>query len=126
MTIDTLRKFCRSLPDVTEDIKWGQDLVFSIGGKMFVVVNIEPPNQISFKCTPETFGELVEREGLIPAPYLARAMWVQEQSLGETLERSELEALVRSSYDLVRAKLPKKRRASQKRRAKPRRRTRRG
>src|SRR5438046_1652294 len=77
---------------------------------MFVVANLEPPHRVSFKCTPETFGELVERPGIIPAPYMARNMWVQEQALGETLERPEFEALVRASYALVVEKLPRSRR----------------
>jgi len=35
-------------------------------------------------------------------------MWVQEQELGEALDRRELEELVKASYDLVVAKLPKR------------------
>ena len=108
MTLDAVRQICRALPGVTEDIKWGADLAFSVGGKMFCVVNVNPPHQISFKCTPDEFGDLVERPGLVPAPYLARAMWVQESVLGEALERPELERLLRTSYELVRAKLPRK------------------
>src|SRR6516164_2511417 len=108
MTLDTVRQICLALPGTTEDIKWGQDLAFCIGGKMFAVVNTEPPHQLSFKCTPETFGELIERTGIRPAPYLARAMWVQEEQLGEALARQELEQLIRQSYELVRAKLPKR------------------
>ena len=107
MTLETVRKICRSLPAVGEDVKWGSDLCFSVAKKMFVVVNLEPPHQIAFKCTAESFGELVERPGIIPAPYMARNMWVQEQVLGDTLTRAELEALVRTSYQLVVAKLPK-------------------
>ena len=110
MTIETVREMCRAWPDVTEDIKWGNDLVFSVGGKMFAVVCLEPPHTIAFKCTAESFGELVERDGIIPAPYLARATWVQEQELGATLERRELERLLKTSYELVTAKLPKSRR----------------
>ena len=110
MTLDGLRKICRVLPGVTEDVKWGQDLCFCVGGKMFAAVNLEPPHQLGFKCTPDTFAELTEREGVIPAPYLARAMWVQETELGAVLERNELEALMRSAYELVVAKLPKARR----------------
>jgi predicted DNA-binding protein (MmcQ/YjbR family) len=108
MTIETLREICRKLPDVTEDVKWGQDLAFCVGKKMFAVVNLEPPHQLSFKCTPEGFGELVERNGLIPAPYLARAMWVQQEELGGALDRRELEMLIKTSYELVSAKLPKR------------------
>jgi len=113
MTIETVRRICRAFPGVTEDIKWGADLAFSVGGKMFCVVNTEPPHQMSFKCSPDSFAELVEREGIIPAPYLARAMWVQQTELGETLEHRELDRLLRASYDLVVAKLPKSRRPGQ-------------
>jgi len=108
MTIDSVRSICRALPKVSEDIKWGHDLCFIVGGKMFAVVSMEPPHSIAFKCTPETFGELVERPGIIPAPYMARNMWVQEQELGEVLDRRELEALLKASYVLVVAKLPQR------------------
>ena len=108
MTLESVRAICRALPAVTEDVKWGHDLCFCVAGKMFVVVNLEPPHQIAFKCTPETFGELVERPGIIPAPYMARNMWVQEQELGEVLDRQEMEALIKTSYELVVAKLPKR------------------
>lgn len=110
MTVESLRQICLTLPGVTEDVKWVQDLCFCVGGKMFVVVNLEPPHQMSFKCAPETFAELIERVGIIPAPYLARAMWVQESELGTVFERRELEPLLSSSYDLVLATLPKSKR----------------
>ena len=109
MTIDAVRTICLALPNVTEDIKWGHDLCFLVGGKMFTVVSMEPPHSIAFKCTPEVFGELVERPGIIPAPYMARNMWVQEPELGEALDRPELESLIASSYHLVASKLPKRR-----------------
>jgi predicted DNA-binding protein (MmcQ/YjbR family) len=107
MTLETVRSICRALPKVTEDIKWAHDLCFCVGGKMFAVVDLEKPHSLAFKCTPESFGELVERAGVIPAPYMARNMWVQEQELGEALDRQEVEALIKTSYELVAAKLPK-------------------
>ena len=110
MTLETVRTICRALPEVTEDVKWGADLCFCVRKKMFVVVNLEPPHQLAFKCTPESFGELVERPGIIPAPYMARNMWVQEQELGGALDRRELEMFVKKSYELVVSKLPKSRR----------------
>jgi predicted DNA-binding protein (MmcQ/YjbR family) len=112
MTIDAVRAVCRRLPNVTEDVKWGHDLCFCVHKKMFTVVDLEPPHSIAFKCTPETFGELIERPGIIPAPYMARNMWIQEQELGGALDRRELEALVKTSYELVMAKLPKSLRSS--------------
>ena len=59
MTVDTLRTICRTLPEVTEDIKWGHDLCFCVAGKMFTVVDLERPHSVAFKCTPESFGELI-------------------------------------------------------------------
>ena len=107
MTLETVRSICRALPEVTEDVKWGHDLCFSVGGKMFTVIDLEPPHPVACKCTPESFGELTARSGIIPAPYMARNMWVMEQELGEALDRREFEALVRTSYELVVATLPK-------------------
>jgi predicted DNA-binding protein (MmcQ/YjbR family) len=110
MIIDAVRAICRAFPAVTEDIKWGSDLVFSVGAKMFAVVNTALPHTLAFKCTPEAFAELIERDGIIPAPYMARNMWVQERSVGEVLDRREMEELLKTSYELVVAKLPKSKR----------------
>jgi len=70
----------------------------------------QTPLCMSFKCMPEEFAELVEREGIIPAPYMARNHWVLIES-PDILPRAELKRLVRNSYDIVAAKLPKKVRA---------------
>ena len=74
MDIESVRKFCLSLPHVTEDVQWENDLLFRIGNKMFAVVSLESASDhcMSFKCTPEVFAELTEREGIMPAPYVAR------------------------------------------------------
>lgn len=107
MSIPWVRAFCLALPAVTEDVKWEKDLVFSIGAKMFAATCLEPAAAVlSFKCSPETFAELVERPGIIPAPYLARAHWVALED-EDALTRRELEPLLRTAYELVLAKLPK-------------------
>ena len=107
MTLETIRAICRAFPGVSEDVKWGNDLCFCVGGKMFAAMDLNPPHGIGFKCTPEDFGELAERPGVRPAPYLARAMWVQEEVLGSALDRRDFERLLRSAYDLVVARLPR-------------------
>jgi predicted DNA-binding protein (MmcQ/YjbR family) len=107
VTLETIRAICGAFPGVTEDVKWGNDLCFCVGGKMFAAMDLNPPHGIGFKCTPEDFGELTERPGVRPAPYLARAMWVQEEVLGSALDRRDFERLLKSAYDLVVAKLPK-------------------
>jgi predicted DNA-binding protein (MmcQ/YjbR family) len=108
MELQWLRPFCLTFPHVHEQLQWEIDLVFKVGGKMFLVLPLEPARVVcSFKCTPEMYGELVERPGVVPAPYLARASWVALQS-GDAVSAAELKRLVRQSYELVYEKLPKK------------------
>jgi predicted DNA-binding protein (MmcQ/YjbR family) len=108
MNIDQLRKLCLSLPGVTEQIQWGDDLLFKVGGKMFAVTRLEPAKVwLSLKANPENFAELTEKPGIIPAPYLARAKWIALES-PDAVPDSELSQLLLESYELVRAKLPRK------------------
>ena len=107
MDIDWVRNFCMKMPHATESLQWGDDLVFKVGGKMFAAVVLVPAKVwLSFKCTPEEFVELTERPGIIPAPYSACYHWVALQT-PDALAPTELERLLRNSYDLVFAKLPK-------------------
>lgn len=108
MNIEQLRKFCLSLPHATEDVKWGNDLCFCVGAKMFAVTGLDKTDgQVSFKCTPEIFAELTEIDGIIPAPYVARYHWVAVQK-PDALAESELQDLISKSYQLVFDKLPSK------------------
>ncbi len=108
MNVEWVRELCLSFPHATEKISWGHDLTFRVNDKIFAVTVLEPaPVWLSFKCTPETFAELTERMGIIPAPYMARAKWVALETK-EALATDELRKLLRESYDLVFAKLPKK------------------
>lgn len=109
MDVEQIRKFCLSMPHATEKVQWGNDLVFKIGEKMFAVVGLDPKydTKMSFKCTPEKFAELVEQEGIIPAPYVARYHWVALTDLN-ALSARELKDLLKTAYQLVRDKLPLK------------------
>ncbi len=97
-----------SLPGATEQIQWGSDRVFKIGGKMFACSGTEPGSRYSFKVEAERFLELTDLDGIAPAPYLARAKWVQIDPSECRLGKKDIEALVRRSYELVLAKLPQK------------------
>ncbi len=111
MNLEAVRRYCKSLPHVEEDVKWGHDLCFLIGNKMFCVVSLEPSRGedigLAFKTTPEEFAELCECEGIIPAPYMARNHWVSLQAYS-ALPWGELQARIARSYELVKATLPKK------------------
>lgn len=108
MDIESIRAYCLSLTQATEDIQWDNDLLFRIGGKIFAVASLETsPTRLSFKCAPEKFDELIEVEGIIPAPYMARNKWVLLERL-DALSDAEIKSLVKNSYDMIFAKLPKK------------------
>ena len=109
MDIEQIRKFCLSLPYTTERVQWGNDLLFCIGNKMFAVAGMDAkyPTKLSFKCTPEKFAELVERDGIVPAPYVARYHWVALEEW-DAIPQRELKELLKNAYQLVHDKLPKK------------------
>ena len=108
LDVDWVRDLCLSFPHATEKITWGIDLTFRISGRIFAVTVLEPVKVwLSFKCSAENFAELTERAGIIPAPYMARAQWVALETK-DALQKEELAVLLRESFDLVFAKLPRK------------------
>lgn len=107
MQPQALRRIVSGWPGVTEDVKWGQDLVFSVGGRMFCVTDCAGGGGLSFKVEPGRFLELTDRPGVVPAPYLARAHWVQ-LATSKVIPAGELRTLLRRSYELVRARLTRK------------------
>ena len=108
MDIEQLRAICNKLPHVTEDIKWGNDLCFCIGAKMFCVTRLaDQPTSASFKVTDNDFDEIIDREGFAPAPYLARHKWVLADDLNR-MTANEWERYIAQSYNLVSSKLPAK------------------
>jgi predicted DNA-binding protein (MmcQ/YjbR family) len=107
MNIEAIRNICNTLPAVTEDIKWGDDLCFMIGEKMFCVSVLSPPIKVSLKVTDEEFAELSNSPGIIPAPYVARHKWILIEDANR-FDDKEWEYYITQSYNLVKARLPKK------------------
>jgi predicted DNA-binding protein (MmcQ/YjbR family) len=114
MDAERLREYLLSLPHVVETMQWGANLVYwvgdkGIGGKMFALSNLDEDHKgvLSFAAGPERFAELLETDGVIPAPYLARAHWVAIEHWGVFRGR-ELEGLLESGRRLVYDKLPKR------------------
>jgi predicted DNA-binding protein (MmcQ/YjbR family) len=112
MNCEIIREFCLAFPRATEKLQWGDDLCFKIGGKIFAIVGLDNP-RLCFKCTPESFAELIEREDIRPAPYVGRYKWVMLDRL-DAVGWTELRELIGQSYEMVAAKVPKKKRNAQK------------
>jgi predicted DNA-binding protein (MmcQ/YjbR family) len=122
MDADRLRAYLLTLPHVVETMQWGANLVFwagdkAIGGKMFALINLDEPHGqrtaeneqlvISYAAGPARFSDLLEREGLIPAPYLARAHWIAAQRW-DVFTTPEWQRELHAAHAITLAKLPKK------------------
>jgi predicted DNA-binding protein (MmcQ/YjbR family) len=110
MNASWVRSVCLRLPGATEEMKW-EKLTLCIGGKIFAVLSLEPDDvMLCLKCRPEEFAELTENPGVLQAPYFARGQWIGLERF-DALPRKQLEPLLRTSYELVLSKLPKKKQA---------------
>ena len=107
MTPTAMRAYCNTLPGTEEDVKWGCDLCFCIGKKMYAVMPLEGDESVSLKATPEDFARLIHVDGVEPAPYLARYHWIKVAPLS-SLPPDLLQSLLHDAHAMVRAKLPKR------------------
>lgn len=107
MDLDTLRQICLTHPGATEEIQWGEHLLFKVGGKMFRITDLNDANNTSFKVADEDFEELSASGTFIPAPHLQRAKWVKVIA-PNFLKLTDWKERIAISYMLVKAKLPKK------------------
>lgn len=108
---DPLLDFCRSLPGATEDVKWGDNLVFSVGGKMFALFNLPDGEPFSLKVDPDAFSIIVGKPGIEPAPYLAKHSWIY-LTRRDVIPLEAVKELLQESHALVASKLSKKLRRS--------------
>ncbi len=108
MNIEDIQAICRDWPGVTEDVKWGHDLVFSVAGKMFCVVGLDQsPITASFKVKDDEFDEISNWPGFKPAPYVAKYKWVWMDDTRK-MKKADWKYYLKQSYELVRDKLPAK------------------
>jgi len=114
MDNERIREICLALPDVVETVNWGHHLVYwagdrDIGGKMFAMTDLDGSGTgvLWFHCGSERFHELLEHQGIIASPYLAKAHWVTIERW-DTLKPRQVEDELRLARDLIHEKLPKR------------------
>ena len=117
MDNERIREICLALPHVAETLNWGHHLVYwagerEMGGKMFAMTDLDGTGRgvLWFHCGAERYHELLEVEGIFPAPHLARAHWVALERW-DALRPREIEEELRRAHELIFAKLPAKTRA---------------
>jgi predicted DNA-binding protein (MmcQ/YjbR family) len=114
MDAERARAYLLTLPHVVESKQWGENLVFwvgdkALGGKMFALLNLDEDAQgvISYAAGPERYYELLELDGLKPAPYMARIHWVAAERWSAH-RNAAWEAELSAAHALTLAKLPKR------------------
>jgi predicted DNA-binding protein (MmcQ/YjbR family) len=101
MNVESVRSYCLSFSRAKESLQWGETLCFKVDGKIFAMLSLNSvPPTLCFKCTPETFAELCEQDGISPAPYVGRYKWVLLERL-DVLRNEEIEDLIHQSYEMV-------------------------
>ncbi|MDX9791095.1 MAG: MmcQ/YjbR family DNA-binding protein [Candidatus Kapabacteria bacterium] len=108
MILEQIRNYCLSLPFVSEDMKWGDNLCFSVAEKLFLVVSLdEPLLPASFKVSDEDFIELCLKPEFVQAPYFAKNKWVKVNEI-EKFQFYEWKIFIDNAYKLISLKLTKK------------------
>ena len=104
MNSEEIRNYSLSMKGATEDIKWGNDLCFCVGEKMFTVIRLDGNPGMSFKVSKEMFEALIELPHFKPAPYLGRYKWVYLEDYN-LISKVRLFEHIHASYELVKSKL---------------------
>jgi len=103
---------CGALKGTTNVEQWGGASVWKIGGKIFAICSqwgAGSHSKISFKCSDLAYSILIEQPGIVPAPYLARAKWVQIEN-ADALTDVDLRDYIEAAYRIITAKLTRKQR----------------
>lgn len=109
MTPKTFEARCLRLPAATKVVQWEGTSVFKVGGKMFALSGgyTADSGGYMFKVSDMAYGMLIEHSLARPAPYLARAKWVQLVG-NNALPDAELTAYLAQAHALIVAKLTRK------------------
>ncbi|MFD1697250.1 MmcQ/YjbR family DNA-binding protein [Roseibium aestuarii] len=115
MTRQDFDTFCAPLPAATHVVQWGGSSVWKVGGKIFALCSggradgAGTGGRISFKCSDLSYRMLIEQPGIVPAPYLARAQWVQVVD-PDALDEDGWEAYLTAAHGHIARRLTRKQR----------------
>ena len=109
MNVEEVRQFCVGKKGVTEGFPFDDvTLVIKVGGKIFLLMNLEKDPSVNLKCDPERAIDLRERyEEIIPGYHMNKKHWNTIRLEGN-LPDSLITELILHSYELVYDSLPKK------------------
>lgn len=110
MNIEQLRDLALGLKGCEETMPFGDTVVvYKVGGKMFFLIGLEPPNRFTVKCDPEIGQHLIEEypDAIQPGYHMNKKHWLTIRP-DRNLSEAFIKERVHHSYDLVVNSLPKK------------------
>lgn len=109
MTREEFDTYCGSLKAATHVVQWSDASVWKIGGKIFAIYpkwGKGEHHKLSFKCSDLAYTILIEQPHIIPAPYLARAKWVQIDA-ERAMDNKAIRDYIDAAYAIIMGKLTK-------------------
>lgn len=109
MNIESYFNYCLKLPGTTEEFPFDEKtLVFKVKGKIYTLTDIDTFESINLKCDPDRAIILRDTyEEIIPGYHMNKKHWNTVKISGSLSDELIFE-LIDHSYELVKAKLPKK------------------
>lgn len=109
MDIESIRSYCLSKKGTEEGFPFDETtLVIKVGGKIFILINLETDPSMNLKCDPDRAIELREANpSIIPGYHMNKKHW-NTIVLDGSLSKKLIHEMIDHSYDLVFQSLPGK------------------
>ena len=109
MDIEAIRAYCLTKKGVEEGFPFDETtLVIKVGGKIFVLMNLDGDPSMNLKCDPDRAIELREENpAIIPGYHMNKKHW-NTVILDGSLSKKLILEMIDHSYDLVLKSLPAK------------------
>jgi len=109
MDIESIRSYCLSKKGTEEGFPFDDTtLVIKVGGKIFILINLETDPSMNLKCDPDRAIELREANpAIIPGYHMNKKHW-NTVVLDGSLSKKLIQEMIDHSYDLVFGSLPGK------------------
>ena len=101
MNIEDVREYCLSLPNTTEDMPFGDDILcLRVDGRIFALLWLGwPDTHIALKCNPDIATALREQYRAVrPAYHMNKANWITV-TLDGSVPDETIKMLLDMSFD---------------------------
>jgi len=109
MDFEAIRAYCLSKKGTDEGFPFGDTtLVIKVGGKIFILINLDGDPSMNLKCDPDRAIDLREEHtAIIPGYHMNKKHW-NTVILDGSLPKKLILEMIDHSYELVLQSLPAK------------------